>query len=172
MDASGALQSSLPGIGGERRKRPDRVTQYMNMAKLIARRSTCNRAQVGSVIIDTGGRVLSTGYNGNLPSVPHCLDIGCYVQNNHCITTIHAEMNAILRMPSLYSHAGSLYCTHEPCLSCIKAAITRGIHYFLFEIPYIDPDRDAFLEFYKKNCNLGLYYKRVEEKDGIYSPVG
>jgi dCMP deaminase len=62
--------------------------------KLEAKRGTCLRAQVGCVIA-IEGRVIATGYNGAPPGEPHCIDVGCQMEEGHCVRTIHAEANAI-----------------------------------------------------------------------------
>lgn len=75
-------------------KRPDWNTYFINIAKEVAKRSTCPRASVGAVIVKDN-RILSTGYNGAPPGEPHCTDVGCLMENNHCERTIHAETNAV-----------------------------------------------------------------------------
>ena len=47
---------------------------YMRMAEELAKRSTCARLQVGTVITDgTLGNVVGLGYNGNARGFPnHC----------------------------------------------------------------------------------------------------
>lgn len=44
--------------------RPSWDETWLNVAVVIARRSTCVRAQVGAVIVDPKNRVVATGYNG------------------------------------------------------------------------------------------------------------
>ena len=112
-------------------KRLSRVAYYMQLANLVAQRSTCYRAKVGAVLVHEG-KIVATGYNGSVPHGQHCIDEGCLLYEGHCIRTIHAEMNAILHLERLYADL-ILYCTHEPCLSCFKALITvnvRSIYYF------------------------------------------
>lgn len=54
-------------------KRPDWDNYFIEMARLVSTRGTCDRAKVGSVIVKDK-RVLATGYNGSLPGQPHCDD--------------------------------------------------------------------------------------------------
>ena len=44
----------------------------MGLAQLTAQRSTCYRRQVGCVLLNRRGHVLSTGYNGVAAGLPHC----------------------------------------------------------------------------------------------------
>ena len=74
--------------------RPNWDTYFMNIAREVASRSTCPRASVGAVIVKNR-RILSTGYNGAPPGEPHCSEVGCLIENNHCERTIHAETNAV-----------------------------------------------------------------------------
>jgi len=67
---------------------------FLNIAKEVAKRSTCPRASVGAVIV-RDKHILSTGYNGAAPGEPHCTEIGCDVKNGHCLRAIHAETNAV-----------------------------------------------------------------------------
>jgi len=64
------------------------------IVKLVARRGTCKRSQVGCVI-ERDGRIISIGYNGSPPGAPHCTDVGCLMVDEHCVRTTHAESNAI-----------------------------------------------------------------------------
>lgn len=44
----------------------------IEMARLVARRSTCLRRAVGCVLLSARGHVLATGYNGVAAGLPHC----------------------------------------------------------------------------------------------------
>lgn len=67
---------------------------FLQIAKVVASRSTCPRASVGAVIV-RDNRILSTGYNGAASGEPHCTEVGCLVENGHCQRAIHAETNAV-----------------------------------------------------------------------------
>ena len=84
-------------------KRPSREEYYMSIAEIVAERSTCARAKVGAVLIDPKtNRIVATGYNGSAKGAPHCIEEGCLMHKDHCIRTIHAEMNAILHLEHNY----------------------------------------------------------------------
>jgi len=68
----------------------------MRIAQEVATRSTCDRKNVGAVIV-RDKTILSTGYNGSVRGMPHCDDVGHFMENGHCIATVHAEANAIIQ---------------------------------------------------------------------------
>ena len=49
-------------------------TYFMNIAKEVATRSTCDRKHVGAVIV-RDKTILSTGYIGSIKGLKHCDDI-------------------------------------------------------------------------------------------------
>lgn len=74
--------------------RPDWDLYFIIIAKDIAMRSTCKRAAVGAVIV-RDNIILATGYNGAPAGEPHCTDVGCIMEDEHCKRAIHAEINAL-----------------------------------------------------------------------------
>jgi len=52
-------------------ERITREEMLMDVARVVARRGTCSRAQVG-VVFAREGRILATGYNGAPRGLPHC----------------------------------------------------------------------------------------------------
>ena len=75
-------------------QRADWPTYFMNIARQVATRSTCDRKQVGAVIV-RDKTILSTGYNGSIRGLSHCDEDGHLMENGHCVRTVHAEANAI-----------------------------------------------------------------------------
>src|SRR5436190_22672404 len=81
----------------EAEQAPDRIPLeevYMRMAEELAKRSTCARLQVGTVITTSDlTQVLGIGYNGNARGLPNRCDsttpgsCGC----------LHSEQNALLK---------------------------------------------------------------------------
>ncbi len=65
---------------------------FMGIARVVATRSTCDRKNVGAVIV-RDRTILSTGYNGSIRGMPHCDEAGHMMENGHCVATIHAETN-------------------------------------------------------------------------------
>ncbi|WP_102345528.1 ComE operon protein 2 [Bacillus sp. Marseille-P3661] len=101
---------------------------FMAQSHLLALRSTCTRLQVGATIV-RDKRIIAGGYNGSVTGGVHCIDEGCYVIDNHCVRTIHAEVNALLQCAKfgVPTDGAEIYVTHFPCIHCTKAIIQSGI---------------------------------------------
>lgn len=128
---------------------------FMEIAQLVAQRSTCDRAFVGCVLVNSDHRIVSTGYNGTASGNPHCIDVGHRMRDGHCIATIHAEMNALLycAKEGIPAKGSICYVTHFPCLNCTKALIQAGISAIYYHEAYrVD---DYALEILERN-NVSL----------------
>ncbi|WP_042345782.1 ComE operon protein 2 [Bacillus massiliigorillae] len=101
---------------------------FMAQSHLLALRSTCTRLTVGATVV-RDKRIIAGGYNGSIAGGDHCIDKGCYVIDNHCVRTVHAEMNALLQCAKFGVPTGGaeMYVTHFPCLQCCKSIIQAGI---------------------------------------------
>lgn len=108
--------------------RVDWDTYFMNIARQVATRSTCDRKNVGAVIVK-GKHILATGYNGSISGMPHCDEVGHMMENGHCVATIHAEANAILQAAKhgVSIDGASIYITASPCWNCFKLLANAGI---------------------------------------------
>lgn len=123
--------------------RPD---YFMAIAELTALRGTCNKIQVGCVLVDRKtNRIASVGYNSSAKGTPHCYDVGCLMIDNHCIRTLHAEQAAVL---NLRRHYESLICytTHEPCMNCYKILTSANVKYITFLNNYPDLGQDELVK--------------------------
>ncbi|MFH1642204.1 MAG: dCMP deaminase family protein, partial [Nanoarchaeota archaeon] len=101
---------------------------FMNIAKQVASRSTCDRKHVGAVIA-RDKTILSTGYNGSIRGMPHCDEAGHLMENDHCVATIHAEANAVLQAAKngVMINNSEIFITASPCWTCFKMLANAGI---------------------------------------------
>jgi dCMP deaminase len=144
----------LQDLAGRGASRPPWDEYFIQIAALVATRSTCLRRQVGAVIV-RDRRILTTGYNGVPKGMAHCLDRGCLReelgipsgQRQELCRGIHAEQNAIIQAATMgVSIKGSIiYCTHQPCILCAKMIINSGIERVVIVSGYPD---DTALEFF------------------------
>lgn len=109
----------------------------MEMAHLVAKRSTCSRASVGAVIA-RGFRPLVTGYNGTPAGTDHC----SHNENDDepCWMSVHAEANAIAwaARHGIEVWGATLFVTHLPCIPCSQLIINAGIDQVYYTTPYRD----------------------------------
>jgi dCMP deaminase len=128
------------------RTRPSWDDYFMDITFQVAKRSTCDRAHVGSIVVKDR-RILTTGYNGAPAGLPHCDEIGHLMISGHCVRTLHAEQNAIIQaaLHGVSVHGGTIYVTHQPCLTCAKMIINAGIKRVVYAGHYPDENAVAFL---------------------------
>ncbi len=126
--------------------RPSWDEYFMGITFQVAKRSTCNRARVGAIIVKDR-RILTTGYNGAPAGLPHCDDVGHLMVDGHCVRALHAEQNAIIQaaLHGVSVKGGTIYVTHQPCLTCAKMIINAGIVRVVYAGDYPDENSRAFL---------------------------
>lgn len=128
-------------------QRPSWDDYFMSIAKIVATRSTCDRLRAGAVLVKNN-RIISTGYNGAPPGMPHCDgSAGHKMEEGHCIRTVHAEENCVLQAAALggVSTVGStIYTTYAPCYHCFKKLAVGGVKRIVAGAIYRDPSiKDA-----------------------------
>jgi dCMP deaminase len=128
---------------------------FMNIARVVSSRSTCDRKFVGAVIV-RDKTILSTGYNGSIRGMPHCSEVGHMMEDNHCVATIHAESNAILQAAKngVSIDGASIYVTASPCWNCFKQVANAGIRRIVFGEFY----RDARIFDVAKKLGVELHH--------------
>jgi dCMP deaminase len=127
--------------------RPDWDQYFMEIAGLVAKRSTCLRRSIGALIVKEK-RILSTGYNGAPSGLRHCSEVGCVRESkgvasgerHELCRGLHAEQNAIIQAAyhGVSIEGGFLYSTHLPCSICVKMIINAGIGQVLYLEGYPD----------------------------------
>lgn len=112
---------------------------FMGIAYMVASRSTCPRKAVGAVVV-RHHTILSTGYNGSIRGMPHCTEVGCMMEDDHCVATIHAEANAIIQAArnGVMIEGAECYVTASPCWSCFKTLANAGVTRILYGEFYRD----------------------------------
>ncbi len=136
--------------------RPSWEEYFLQIAKDVSTRSTCDRANVGAVIVKNKV-ILSTGYNGAPRGLPHCDDVGHEIVDGHCIRTIHAEANAIAQAARNGSSIedATIYLTVSPCYDCFKMMINGGIKEVVYK------------EFYMSRYGLSKAVLDLSKKTGV-----
>ena len=163
-------------MSGKRTNYISKDCLYMSMCKLIAMRSKDPNSQVGAVIVDNDGRILSMGYNG-LPNGLNDDEYPWEREGNNLLDTkypyvVHAELNAILNYRGEKSllKDSTLYVSMFPCNECTKAIIQSGIKRVLYlENKYPDSDSTkATMRMFNDTGILCMEYK----KDTVSFTIG
>ncbi len=117
---------------------PDRIPLeevYMRMAEELAKRSTCARSSVGTVIASADlTQVLGIGYNGNARGLPNRCDSA---EPGRC-GCIHSEANALIKAGA--STPGKVvFVTLSPCVMCAKMIVNSNVARVYYRDAYRDP---------------------------------
>ena len=108
---------------------------YMRMAEELAKRSTCARLQVGTVITDAAlENVVAIGYNGNAKGLPN----RCDSDTPGACGCIHSEVNALVKAPGGMRDKVA-FVTDSPCVACAKLLINSGVSHVFYRREYRDP---------------------------------
>jgi dCMP deaminase len=135
---------------GMKKSGASRITKpqyYLNIAKEVARRSTCLRRHYGAVIVNND-QIVSTGYAGAPRHTANCTEIGTCIriklgvpkgEHYEWCRAVHAEQNAIIHAPRFDMMGATLYLVGvapdngaviegaEPCRICKRMIINAGI---------------------------------------------
>jgi dCMP deaminase len=129
------------------RERPSYDAYFMEMAHVVAKRSTCLRRKVGAILVKDK-HILSTGYNGAPKGFKHCVEVGCLREKlgvaagerHELCRGLHAEQNAIIQAAVFGTSikGSTLYCTNTPCVVCVKMLINAGVTEIVYAGEYPD----------------------------------
>jgi dCMP deaminase len=124
--------------------RPTWEDTFFDIAWLWSRRATCPRRSVGCVIVDQFNAVVASGYNGAPRGMPHCTDVGCTMEGKHCVSAIHAEMNALAYAArrGVSVEGCEAYCTLLPCIQCAQLLLASGVKIVHFDETYLRSERN------------------------------
>ena len=104
-------------------QRPAFEEIFMDLALSVAKRATCSRLQVGSVMTSIDYRkVLAIGYNGNASGLHN----GCDRDQPGNCGCQHSEINLCINCDSPRGTDKIVFVTHLPCQMCAKALINLG----------------------------------------------
>ncbi len=155
-----------------RNGRPTWDEYFLELAKLVSKRSTCMRRTVGAVLVKDK-KILATGYNGAPSGTRHCTDSGCLRdklkipsgQRHELCRGLHAEQNVLLQaaLHGTSTRGGILYCTNQPCMICAKMIINAGIREIVIADGYPDAMARGFFKEAKikvRNITLGTRHRQ------------
>ena len=128
--------------------RPDWDHYFMEIARVVSKRSTCLRRSVGAVIVKNR-QIVATGYNGTPSGLEHCAVTGCLREQlkvpsgkmHELCRGIHAEQNAVVQAAF-------------PCVVCTKILINAGIKRIVYANPYPDKLAEEMLKASKMEITI------------------
>ncbi len=145
----------------------------MQIARMVAERSTCSRRRVGAIAVK-GKRILATGYNGAPAGMVDCLERGCLRQQlgipsgqrHELCRGLHAEQNVIIQaaVHGISLEGAEVFCTHQPCIICTKMLINCGVT----AIHYAEAYPDALAE--EMMNEAGIPHGILREADATGRP--
>jgi len=99
--------------------------RYLDMARIWAQNSYCQRRQVGALVVKDS-MIISDGYNGTPSGFENVCEDETGVTKPY---VLHAEANAITKLArsSNNSDGSTIYITASPCIECAKLIIQAGI---------------------------------------------
>lgn len=136
-----SMLSDLEQLTQSWSERPSWDEFFMATALLMASRSSCERLNVGCVIVSGGAqknRIIAAGYNGFLPGASHTSRL----RDGHEQATVHAEQNAIsdAARRGVSLEGTTAYVTHFPCINCAKILAAAGIQQIKYHRDYRNDD--------------------------------
>ena len=136
-------------------KRPPWDEYFMKITSDVSDRATCVKRKVGAIIVKDH-HILATGYNGAPKGFEHCADETCIRKQMHVPSGqrhelcrgLHAEQNAIIQaaVHGVKIDGGTLYCTYQPCVICVKMMVNAGITRLVYSGGYPDELAAQMLE--------------------------
>ena len=91
---------------------------FITISLLAAKRSSCNRLNVGCVIT-INNRILATGYNGFLAGAPHI----SRVVDNHEQFTVHADKTQyVMLLQEVFLYQSNSICNSLSMFNLLKVA--------------------------------------------------
>ena len=136
--------------------RPPIFEVFMRMAEELAKRSTCARLRVGTVITDPYlENVVAIGYNGNARRFPN----ECDGPDPGACGCIHSEQNALVKAPGSMLDKVA-FVTASPCVTCAKLLIQGNVSHVFYREMYRDP---AGLEVLERAGVTPVHYVRWME---------
>ena len=124
--------------------------RYMEMAELVGGWSNCMRQdrKIGAVAV-RDKRVICTSYNSSPVGVRSCIERGeclrqkrgiksgtelevCYAVDSEQALICNAALQGLSLKDSI------VYCTHQPCVICLKLLINSGVKRVIYKNEYPD----------------------------------
>ncbi len=130
-----------PNIDNTHSLRPSLRDTFLDVAAVLAERSTCPEGARHGCVITVDNRIVATGYGSPASGVPPCEE--CWLRKKFRETGIkdfsvcpacHAEENAIAcaAFNGVSVRGGAIWITREPCDRCHRLLRNAGINMMIW----------------------------------------
>lgn len=148
--------------------RPPITDVMLAVAQVMSFRGTCLKRQIGCVLASADGFILSTGYNGAPRGMKHCREVGCLIEDDRCVRSLHAEVNAVITAARMGVELRGVnaYVTVRPCLRCALVLIQAGCA----SVIWSDDREDSsdYVEVYNAFHEAPIY---AHKKEALWIPT-
>lgn len=148
--------------------RPTWDNIYLDIAKIISRRSSCVKLQTAAVIVKytenfKGSQIIATGYNGTFAGAMECSEFwkNMYIKSRSALSfaewlrlddiraehrewsaknEMHAEANALRYISANDVKNCVMYSIYSPCNACAKDILAYGIKTVIYQKKYARGD--------------------------------
>jgi len=129
---------------------------FEDITNAVSTRGTCDRKQVGCILVKDK-RILASGFNGAIDGAEHCDEIGHLLIDNHCVRTVHAEINALAQCAKhgISCDGATAYINTYPCFNCFKALVNAGIKNIYYVSDYKAEGKELVSKF-ANELKIGL----------------
>lgn len=123
---------------------------WMSIADAMSRRSRCDLAQVGAVVVTVDQKGNSLSYNGPMAGLQlngSCRNwcpraSGERTNDYSACHAIHAEANAIARADHSAIAGGTIYVSRSTCVNCVRLIGNSGVARIVHRVTDADIHRD------------------------------
>lgn len=142
-------------------ERPSWDEFFIAIAAVYSSRGSCDRLRVACVLVKDK-KIVNAGYNGSMADTPTCDEVGHDILNDHCVRSLHAELNALSNAKCDLNGA-TAYIIHTPCLGCVKQLGQNGISRIVYVGEYDNKDGGRIDKYcYEKGISLERFAKDSE----------
>lgn len=145
-------------------KRQKNDLYWLSVASKISEKSKCQKRQVGGVLLDKMGRVISTAYNFHPRKTK--LDHICFRKDiptgeqMHIGACCHADVSLLIFANFNEMQNGSMYLTAAPCEACAPYILQAGLDSLVYyKSDIVRPDGVNLIRQLTDKIDIRIYDK-------------
>lgn len=143
-----------------------RDTIFWVVTLLHSALGTCNRLKTSSSA-EKDKKIRGLGYNGSLPGLPHCDDIGHLIIEGHCLRTRHGERNLIDNTEDENLKGARIRIIATPCLNCVKDLVAKEVGEIFFTGSYTNSLGKEYIDSICRDKGVRLEHVEVDWQEAL-----